>query len=61
MPVHIVKAYPETCEVSVTQRRKTVWVASGMFRGELLVVKGRSERTALRDWIDIAEFRYRSS
>lgn len=61
MAIHTVTAYPETCEVSVTQRRKTVWVASGVFRGEPLVVKGRSERSALRDWIDIAESRYRSS
>lgn len=61
MAVDTVEAYPETCEVSTYQRGKTVWIATGTFMGESLQQKGRSEATALRNWQDIAEFRYRSS
>lgn len=61
MAVHIVEAYPEKCEVHTYQRSKTVWIASGTFQGESLTQKGGSERSALRHWKDIAEFRYRTS
>lgn len=61
MPVHTIQAYPETCQVHVYQRSKTVWVASGSFQGKTLQQKGRSEAAALRAWKDIAEWRYRSS
>jgi hypothetical protein len=61
MSVHTVEAYPETCQVSTYKRGKTVWIATGTFMGEPLQQQGRSEATALRNWKDIAEFRYRSS
>lgn len=62
MPMHTIDAYPEKdCRVSVIQTRKTVWVASGTFMGEHLSVKSRSERSALAQWKDIAEWRYRTS
>ncbi len=62
MPLHIVDAYPEkSCEVHVTKTGKTVWQASGEFRGEQLIVKARSETAAVRQWVEIAESRYRSS
>lgn len=60
--LHRVDAYPEYgCEVFVSKSGKTVWVASGKFQGEPLTVKGRSEMAALRQWVEIAESRYRSS
>lgn len=62
MPMHSIDAYPEkACAVFVNQTGKTVWVASGNFRGEPLSVKGRSERTAADQWKELAESRYRSS
>ena len=62
MPLHFVDAYPEKdCEVHVTKTGKTVWQASGKFMDEYVTVKARSEASAVRQWIDIAEFRYRSS
>lgn len=61
MATHTVKAYPETCEVHVYQRSKSVWIASGQFMGEQLEQRGRSESAAVRLWKEIAEWRYRSS
>lgn len=61
MGVHTIEAYPETCQVHTYQKSKTVWIASGTFRGEHLQQKARTEQAALRNWKDIAEWRYRSS
>lgn len=62
MPMHSIDAYPDkACSVFVNQTGKTVWVASGDFRGEPLSVKGRSERAAADQWKELAESRYRSS
>lgn len=62
MPLHIVAAYPENdCKVYVTKTGKTVWVASGTFMEKHLSVNGSSEHNALAKWIDIAEWRYRTS
>lgn len=61
MSVHTVHAYPETCQVHVYQRSKTVWIASGTFQGQPLQQRGRSEAAAVKAWKDIAEFRYRTS
>ena len=59
--LHKVEAYPETCEVYVRLKGKTVWTASGTFQGQHLEVKGSSEAVALRNWREVAEGRYRSS
>ena len=61
MAVHSVEAYPETCQVHVYQRSKTVWVATGTFMGEPLQQTGRSEQSAVNKWKDVAEWRYRTS
>ncbi len=60
MAVHTVHAYPETCQVHVYKRSKTVWIASGTFQVAALQQKGRSESAAVKAWQDIAEFRYRT-
>ncbi|MDR6787657.1 hypothetical protein J2Y58_000998 [Sphingomonas sp. BE138] len=60
--MHSIDAYPEkACPVFVNQTGKTVWVASGSFRGEPLIVKGQSERAAADQWKELAEWRYRTS
>jgi hypothetical protein len=46
MALHVVEAYPETCQVQTYQRSKTVWVASGEFRG----VDRRRRRNPGRFW-----------
>jgi tRNA pseudouridine-54 N-methylase len=62
MPLHLVNAYPEKdVEVAVVLRGKTIWAASGTFQGESLSVTARSEASAVRQWIEVAESRYRSS
>jgi hypothetical protein len=61
MAVHTVKAYPETCEVHTRQKGKTVWIASGVFQGEHIEVRTRSETSALKHWQEVAESSYRSS
>lgn len=59
MGVHATTVYSEACEVHTYQRGKTVWIASGTFDGRPIQQKGRSERVALRNWVDVAEARYR--
>ena len=59
--MHEVYAHPERCKVHTRQTGKVTWEASGTFMGEHLSVKARSEMSAVRQWQDIAEFRYRSS
>jgi hypothetical protein len=61
MAIHRVDAYPETCDVHTYQHGKTVWIATGMYRGEPLQEKGRSEKSALAKWKEHAEWRYRAS
>lgn len=62
MPIHSVEAYPERdCQVAVVKTGKTTWTASGNFQGEPLVTKARSEASAVRQWQELAEFRYRIS
>ncbi len=58
---HTVTAHVWPCEVMTRQKSKTVWIATGEFMGEYLEQKGSSERVALKRWVEIAEFKYRSS
>jgi hypothetical protein len=51
---HSLNILGEECEVSVTQRSKTVWVASGRIEGHYISTKDRSASSALRNWSDAA-------
>lgn len=44
----------EDVVVTVTQTKKTVWVASGEFEGSSVEVKGSSARSALAHWRNVA-------
>jgi hypothetical protein len=54
-----VKVYGEDCSITVYQKSKTVWVATGVFMGSSLLVKGSSENVATRKWVHTAEIRAR--
>jgi hypothetical protein len=47
----------KTYEVTVYQRSKSVWIATGDFMGETLKVKDRSQTTALSAWREAARYR----
>jgi hypothetical protein len=54
---HQVNIIGEDCTVTVSQRSKTVWEASGSIEGQYLMVKDRSANTALSAWIAAARYR----
>jgi hypothetical protein len=59
MPLHVVDAYPEkSCQVSVVKVGRNVWIAAGEFMREPLSVNASSERGAVAQWKNLAEFRY---
>lgn len=42
--------------VTILQRSKTVWVATGSYRGRLFEVKARSPAVALTLWMEAAQY-----
>lgn len=52
-----VEVYAEELAIEVRQSAKTVWTASGNYKGQHLVAKGRSENTAVREWCTLAKHR----
>lgn len=51
---HRFKLAGEEVIVTVTQTKKTVWVASGDFEGSAVQVKGTSAKNALDHWRNVA-------
>ena len=54
---HTVLVWNEPQEVSVYQRSKSVWVASGEYMGKPIVEKGSSEAAAVMHWRKTATYR----
>lgn len=44
-------------EVTVHQKSKSVWVASGTYMGESLQRQDASERTAIKRWAEAARYK----
>lgn len=54
---HTVQVWNRPQQVSVYQRSKTVWIASGVYHGEHIETKGRTETQALATWREAARYR----
>ncbi len=54
---HKVYVWEKSCEISVYQKSKTVWIAVGEYMGERIEVKGRSKSSALASWTEAARFK----
>ncbi len=49
----------QICEVYVTRRAKTVWVASGQYAGHSIETKGSSQSSAVAHWQKAARLKER--
>jgi hypothetical protein len=54
---HIVTAWNKPCTVTVYRKSKSVWVASGNYSGESIVVQDRSAGSALKRWREAATYK----
>ncbi len=54
MGEHWVKIFGHPYIVTMDQHQKTVWIARGVYMGEPLEVKGRTEAAAVKRWCDAA-------
>ena len=54
---HTLEVWGKSYEVSVHQKSKTVWIASGDYEGEYLQTQGRSEAEAVGGWREAARYR----
>ena len=52
-----VSVWGEDLEISVHQKSKSVWVASGSYMGRLLQTQDRSANTAIKRWQEAARYR----
>jgi hypothetical protein len=53
----VVTVWDEKYEVTVLQKSKSVWIASGEYMGKSLQVQGRTAGNAIDLWRDAARFR----
>lgn len=54
---HKVDVWGHPQKVTVYQKSKSVWIASGQYLGEHIEVKGRSETQAISSWREAARYR----
>jgi hypothetical protein len=54
---HTVYVWEKPQVISVYQKSKTVWIASGKYMGELKQVKDRSESSAIKRWREWARYK----
>src|SRR5260370_37800020 len=52
-----VKVWDKSCEITVYQKSKTVWIAVGDYMGQSIEVKGRSSSSAASLWRETARYR----
>ncbi len=52
-----VKVWGKPHVVNVYQKSKSVWIAVGEYRGEVVEVRGRSESAAVAQWRRAAEYK----
>jgi hypothetical protein len=61
MAIHSAKmilvVWGQQCEITVYQKSKSVWIASGDYMGESIQTKGSSERAAAAHWRDAAHYK----
>ena len=59
MGKHMVRVWEgeEPVEITVVQKSKSVWVASGEYMGKSITVQGRSANSAAALWKDAAHYR----
>jgi hypothetical protein len=53
----IVVVWDKSCEITVYQKSKTVWLAVGEYMEEQIETKGSSQRDAVRRWRDGARYK----
>lgn len=51
-----VKVHGRDIAISVHQRSKTVWVASGEYMGQVISVTGRTQTQAISQWREAARY-----
>jgi hypothetical protein len=51
----------EPIEMHLSRTYKTVWIATGEYRGQRIRAKGRSEDNAVHAWRDVAKQLYATS
>lgn len=56
---HVINVRGKDYEVSVYQKSKTVWRATGTYEGQRIEVQDRSEQSALARWRGAATYRDR--
>lgn len=44
-------------KITVNQKSRSVWIATGVYMGEMLVVKGRTESQAISAWREAARYK----
>lgn len=54
---HTVKVWEKTHKITVSKKSKSVWIARGVYMGEMLEVKGRTESQAVSAWRDAARYK----
>ena len=47
----------ESVEITVEQKSKSVWIASGAYMGNQITVQGRNANNATKIWRDAAHYR----
>lgn len=52
-----VRVWDQQIEISVYQKSKSVWMASGTYLGQHIEVKGASAGSATRLWVSTATYR----
>ena len=56
MAERTVKVHSDTVEISVYQKSKSVWIATGTYLGQHYQVTGRSEVQAASAWAEAARY-----
>lgn len=51
-----VKVWGENVEISVYQKSKAVWIATGSYLGKHYETKGQSENQAAKAWAEAARY-----
>lgn len=55
--IRIVRVWNDEVEVTIDQKSKTVWSASGTYLGHHITVTGRTPSSALGLWRDAARYK----
>jgi hypothetical protein len=56
MGKHTVFVWSEPCTVTVHRRYKTVWIASGQYKGANITVQDQTEGAAVKRWQEAAQY-----